>query len=422
MSSLLKAPLRIQLGCALLCVCAVLPGSPTLQEAAAQSKSPAAEKAFSAGEIEQLAAPLALYPDPLVSQMLIASTYPIEIVQAERWVTKNTSLKGDALTAALEKESWDPSVKSLVNFPQVLGQMNEKLDWTQKLGDAVLAQQEDVMAAIQRLRAKAKEAGHLETTPEQKVIVEKEIIRIEPAQPEVIYVPTYNSTVVYGTWGYPAYPPLYYYPVGYVYGPRPFGFAAGVAVGAAWGYAWGGCGWRRNRIDIDVNRNINVNKNINRNKYRTNGANRGSREWKHDPRHRKGVRYRGKKTAERYKGQRRTSKSGQRSAYRGRSTLISGGSGSARSRLSTQAGKHPRAASVSKSRTSSARQRASSRLGSSRSTGSSRRSGTRSSSYSRAGSAFRSHSGGTRTRQNASRGRSSRGRSSRGGGGGFRRR
>ena len=179
------------------------------------AQEPQGKVTFSQAELEQILAPIALYPDDVLAQILIASTYPLEIVQADRWAKQNSGLKGDALTAALEKQPWDPSVKSLVNFPQVLSMMSEKLDLTQKLGDAFLAQQQDVMKAIQTLRAKAEASGNLKSTKEQKVIVEKETIIIQPANPQVIYVPTYNPTVVYGTWAYPAYPPAYYYPPGY---------------------------------------------------------------------------------------------------------------------------------------------------------------------------------------------------------------
>jgi hypothetical protein len=197
---------------------------------------------FKPEEIEQLVAPIALYPDSLVSQILMASTYPLEVVEAARWAKANKTLQGDALTAALEQQPWDPSVKSLVNFPQVLAMMNEKLDLTQRLGDAFLAQQKDVLDAVQRLRAKAQ--GNLKTTKEQTVIVEQSaaqttVIQIEPTNPQVVYVPTYNPTVVYGAWPYPAYPPYAYYPPGYVATTAAFSFAAGVALGAAWGYAWG---------------------------------------------------------------------------------------------------------------------------------------------------------------------------------------
>ncbi|HUO76213.1 MAG TPA: DUF3300 domain-containing protein, partial [Thermodesulfovibrionales bacterium] len=154
--------------------------------------------AFSREQLEQILAPIALYPDELIAQILMASTYPLEVVQADRWVRQNNNLKGDALADALEEQDWDPSVKSLENFPQVLQMMSEKLDWTQKLGDAFLAQEKDVMDTVQVLRRKAEAAGNLNTTQEQKVIVEKETIIIEPANPQVVYVPTYNPTVVYG--------------------------------------------------------------------------------------------------------------------------------------------------------------------------------------------------------------------------------
>ncbi len=192
---------------------------------------------FKQEELDQLLAPIALYPDSLIAQILMASTYPLEIVQADRFAQQNKNLKGEALTEALEQQAWDPSVKSLVNFPQVLMMMSEKLDRTQKLGDAFLANQRAVMDTIQSLRAKAQAAGNLKSTKEQTVIVEQKIIKIEPASPQVIYVPAYNPTVVYGAWPYPAYPPYYYYPPGYVATATAFSFMAGMAVGAAWGYA-----------------------------------------------------------------------------------------------------------------------------------------------------------------------------------------
>jgi hypothetical protein len=171
-------------------------------------------KTFSQQEIEQLLAPIALYPDALFAQVLMASTYPLEVVKAERWVKANPGLKGKALEDALQKQPWDPSVKSLAVFPQVLTMMSEKLDWTQKLGDAFLAQQKDVLAAAQVLRNKAVAQGTLKDSKEQKVITEQTetttVIKIEPTNPEVVYVPTYNPSVVYGAWPYPAYPPYYY--------------------------------------------------------------------------------------------------------------------------------------------------------------------------------------------------------------------
>jgi hypothetical protein len=263
----------------------------------------AAAPALKQEELDQVLAPIALHPDPLVAQILMASTYPLEVVQADRWTKQNASLKGDALTKALEAQNWDPSVKSLVNFPQVLTMMSEKIDWTQKLGDAFLADQKKVMDTIQSLRAKAQASGNLKTTKEQTVIVEEKIIKIEPANPQVIYVPTYNPTVVYGAWPYPAYPPYYYYPPGYVAGSA-FWFAAGVGMAAAWGYAWGNCNWGGGDVDIDVNRNTNINNKIDRSKHAQNlpsrGGERGKGSWQHNPEHRKGVSYRDQGTAQKF--------------------------------------------------------------------------------------------------------------------------
>jgi hypothetical protein len=279
------------------------------------------EKPFSQEELDQLVAPVALYPDSLLAQVLMASTYPLEVVQAARWAKANESLKGDALAAALEQQNWDPSVKSLVNFPQVLDMMNEKLDWTEKLGDAFLAQQKEVMETVQKLRGKAEAEGNLRSNEQQKVIVEKETqtIVIEPANPQVVYVPTYNPTVVYGAWPYPAYPPYYYYPPGYVPGAALFSFGMGMALGAAWGYAWGGCNWGHGDVNINVNQNANLNRNIDRSKYQnrvTNGQG-GRGEWKHNPEHRKGVAYRDQGTAQKFdRGASRDAQS--REAFRGR--------------------------------------------------------------------------------------------------------
>lgn len=289
------------------------------QAVLAQSESK--EKPFKQEELDQLLAPIALYPDSLVAQILMASTYPLEVVQAERWVKQNESLTGDSLTAALEQQNWDPSVKSLVNFPQILQMMNEKVDWTQKLGDAFLAQQKDVMDTMQNLRKKAQAEGNLKTNQEQKVIVEKETqtIIIEPSNPQIVYVPTYNPTVVYGTWWYPAYPPYYYYPPGYVAGATLFSFGVGVAVGAAWGYAWGGCRWGRGDVNININRNTNINTKIDRSKYanKVSTGEGGKGSWKHNPEHRKGVSYRDPSTAQKFdRGASRESQS--REAFRGR--------------------------------------------------------------------------------------------------------
>jgi hypothetical protein len=275
--------------------------SPEKQAAAAQKAS----ASFSKEQIEQLVAPIALYPDALVAQVLMASTYPLEVVQAARWSKDNPKVTGKALEDAMQKQTWDASVKSLTATPQVLAMMNEKLDWTQKLGDAFLAGQKDVLDAVQRLRKKALDAGNLKTGKEQKVTSEQEgnttIIKIEPANPEVVYVPVYNPTVVYGPWPYPAYPPYYYYPPAYAGGVF-FAFSVGIVIGSAW---WGGCHWGGGNVYINHNNYNNFNK-----------TNISGGDWQHRPEHRKGVEYRDQGSREKYGGQRPGVDT--REAYRGR--------------------------------------------------------------------------------------------------------
>ena len=230
----------------------------------------------------------------------MASTYPLEIVQAARWAKANPNVKGDAAVKAVENQTWDVSVKSLVAFPQILEPMNEKLDWTQKLGDAFLADQKSVLDAVQRLRAKAEQSGNLKSTEQQKVIVEQAapqqtVIKIEPANPQTIYVPAYNPTVVYGAWGYPAYPPYYWppSPVWYPGAALMTGFAWGVGIAAA-GAIFGGCNWGRGDVNINVNRATNIDRNFNR----TNVG--GGGQWQHDASHRKGVAYRDNASREKF--------------------------------------------------------------------------------------------------------------------------
>jgi hypothetical protein len=294
-------------------------GKPQSVKAPQEANAPdtAAEKPFKQEELDQMLAPIALYPDSLLAQIFMASTYPLELVQAEKWIKKNQNLKGDELAKALEEENWDPSVKSMVNFPQVLEMMTEKLEWTQNLGDAFLAQQKETLDTVQKLRKKAEEHGNLKDTKEQKVTVEEttQTIVIESEDPEVIYVPYYNPTVVYGSWWYPTYPPYYYYPPGYAATGAFFAFSVGVA----WGYAWGHCNWHGGDIDIDINRNRDVNRNIDRDKYkdRVSTGKEGRGNWKHNPEHRKGVSYRDQTTAQKFdRGATRDQKS--REAFRGR--------------------------------------------------------------------------------------------------------
>lgn len=242
-------------------------------------------------ELEQLLAPIALYSDNLLAQVLMASTYPLEVVEAARWADQHTSLKGDALLDALDKERWDASVKALVQVPSVLKMMSDKLDWTQRLGDAFLAQEKDVMASVQRLRDRADTAGNLKSSPQQKVVHQQDTIVIEQASPEVIYVPAYNPTVVYGAWPYPAYQP-YYWGSNY-WGYSPVGAAFAWGVGAAitasvWNNAFD---WHNGNINVWNNVNIN-------NRWRNNNIN--NRNWRHDASHRRGVNYRDNASRERF--------------------------------------------------------------------------------------------------------------------------
>ena len=253
-------------------------------------------------ELDQLVAPIALYPDPLLSEVLIASTYPLEVVQADRWAKSNSSLKGEALTAALAKQGWDDSVKALAQVPNVLTMMADQLDWTQKLGDAVLAQQPELMDAIQRLRGRAQANGKLQSTKELTVTVKSaapaqggggqaqegqapaQYIVIEPTSPTEMYVPYYDPAVVYGAWPYPDYSPYYF--------PPPPGYYAGgaIAAGIAFGSAvaighaiWGNCDWGRRNINV-ANRNVNIN---NLDRSNINNFNK----WEHNADHRHGVKY-----------------------------------------------------------------------------------------------------------------------------------
>lgn len=275
---------------------------------AGHAQAPAQPPAFKPEEIEQLVAPIALYPDPLVAQILMASTYPLEVVAAARWAKSNPGLKGKQLEDAMQKQPWDPSVKSLAAFPQVLAMMDQKLDMTQKLGDAFLAQQKEVMAAIQRLRAKADQTGNLKTGKEQTVAKTQDggntYITIQPTDPQVVYVPTYNPVLVYGPWPYPAYPPYYYYPPGYVPGAMLFSFAVGVAVGNA---LWGNCNWHGGDVNINVNRYNNFNR-----------TNINSGNWNHRPEHRQGAGYRDQASRDRFGGGQQRPGVDSREAFRGR--------------------------------------------------------------------------------------------------------
>ncbi len=257
--------------------------------------------AFSKEQLEQIVAPIALYPDSLLTQVMMASTYPLEVVEADRWLKQNKNLKGASLEAALKDKDWDPAVKSLCTLPDVLAKMSENLDWTQDLGDAFLGQKTELMDSVQRMRGKAYDEGNLKSTEQQVVTQEPDkIIVIQSASPEVVYVPSYSPTVVYGGWSYPTY----YYPPMYVPPPAGYGlmaFGVGMAVGAAF---WGDCnwGWGHGDVDIDVNRYNNFNRNTNVNWQNNQIGNRGDGKgsWQHQPSHRKGVNYRNQDVAGKY--------------------------------------------------------------------------------------------------------------------------
>jgi hypothetical protein len=289
----------------LMLVCGLVSAPARAQDTTAPAQAPTqnqtpTEQNLSQGQIEQLVAPIALYPDPLLTQVLMASTYPLEVIEAARWSHDNAMVKGQALQDAMHGQSWDPSVKALTAVPQTLQMMSDKLDWTQQLGDAFLAQQQDVLAAVQTLRAQASAAGNLQSTPQQVVTTEapaagsanagaQPAIVIQPVDPDVYYVPVYNPAVAYGTWNYPNYQPFYWSPPGFV-ASNIVSFASGVAVGAA---IWGGCDWWQNHVIINVNRfnmfnhtNINVTNNI----------------WNFNPAHRGNVPYRNPSLAARFGG------------------------------------------------------------------------------------------------------------------------
>ncbi|HYQ99582.1 MAG TPA: DUF3300 domain-containing protein [Casimicrobiaceae bacterium] len=256
-------------------------------------------KQFSNEQLDQLTAQIALYPDPLLAQVLMASTYPADVAEAAKWSRAHSEEKGDAAVEKVQDQPWDPSVQSLVAFPQVAIMMGEKPDWVKDLGDAFLAQPDDVMNSVQRLRAAAQKAGNLKSNEQVAVKAEPpadptatsppQVIVIEQKNPEVVYVPQYNPTYVYGPWPYPAYPPYYVpYPPGYW-------FSAAVTTGIAWGVAigvgnalWGGCNWGHGDVNVNVNRYNNINRN-----NQIDRGNLNNSKWSHNVDNRKGTGYRG---------------------------------------------------------------------------------------------------------------------------------
>jgi len=319
----------------------------------APSGSPAPEEApkLTNDQLDSLVAPIALYPDPLLAQTLVASTYPLEIIQLQQWLDKNKNLKDKALADAVGKQPWDPSIQTMAATPEVVKRLADDIQWTTDLGNAFLAQQPEVMDACQRMRKKAKDKGALESNEQQKVETktegDKTIIVVQPSNPEVIYVPSYSPTVVYGPPPYP-YPPIYYPP--YPPGAAFVSFSFGVMMGAAfWGGSCCGCGWGGSS-----NVNINVNNNFNRvnhynNVNRTNNV-RGGNTWQHNPAHRGGTPYRDRATADRYGGTSRGDTLSNRQAG-ARQQIDSRGGDLGSSTRSTAGGMENRAAGATRSGT-----------------------------------------------------------------------
>ncbi len=295
-------------------------------EAASATAAPAGQQAvFRQEELDQMMAPLALYPDALLAQVLMASTYPGDVADAVVWSKAHPDASGDDAVRQVADQPWDPSVQSLVAFPAVLVTLGQDPAWVQRVGDAFLAQPGEVMDSVQRLRRQAKAAGNLESNEQQTVSVQsveqggsttvvqtppaEQTIIIEPADPQVVYVPSYNPSVVYGSWPYPSYPPAYYPPPpGYYFGSAlvaGLGFAAGVAIIDS---IWGDCDWGHGDVDIDVNKYNNINRN--------NQINSNDNKWRHNAANRDGVPYRDNASRERYS--QRLPGAEQREALRGR--------------------------------------------------------------------------------------------------------
>lgn len=274
--------------CALLAAIAL-----ALAQGSAQAQS---ASAFSQQELDQMLAPVALYPDALLSQILMAATYPLEVLEAARWARDHPDLSGDDAVRAAEGEDWDPSVKSLIAFPQVLARMAENLQWTQALGDAFLEQQPQVIDTVQALRRRAQSAGNLRPDDRMRVIESGPGLMLEPYNPEVVYVPYYDPLVVYGSWWWPAYPPVYLRPwAGYYARPAyAGGLYWGTPVAVSPGFFFGAIDWRQRQARV-----VRVNPYYFNNPGTPRQANVSPQPgvtrpgaWHHDPYHRGGLSYR----------------------------------------------------------------------------------------------------------------------------------
>jgi hypothetical protein len=311
-----------QIPVAVLCVLSLAPGDTAVYAQEAQQQAAPPEQPppkIPNDQLDSLVAPIALYPDPLLSQVLVASTYPLEIIQLEQWLEKNKNLKDQALTDAVQKQDWDPSIQAMAVLPDVAKRLADDIKWTTDLGNAFLAQQSDVMDAVQRMRMKAKDAGNLKSNEQMKVetkaVETKTVVVIEQANPQVVYVPTYSPVVVYGPPVYP-YPPIYYPPPSYYAAGVAIAFGVGIAIGSSYHGGWGyNCGWGHTNVYVNVNNNcvshynktnintVNRNNINNVNTSNINNANRNaSNTWQHNPQHRGGTPYSDKATANKYGG------------------------------------------------------------------------------------------------------------------------
>ncbi len=272
-------------------------GSQPPSELQTQTK-PAPKQVWSGEQLDNLVAPIALYPDPLLGQILAASTYPLEVVEAYQWLQRNPNLRGKALVDAARQQPWDPSIQALVAVPDALEKLNQDIRWTTDLGNAFLSQQTELMDAVQRMRTRAQEKGRLASTPQQTVTTQeeggKQAIVIQPSNPQVIYVPAYDPYWVWGPPVYGYYPPLYYPPYGFGFG---IGFDLGLCFGGGWG--WGGWGWGPSWFGHTVYVN---NAFLYHHGYYhgSPGHYYGRPVWSHDPTHRQRVPYANPQIAARY--------------------------------------------------------------------------------------------------------------------------
>jgi hypothetical protein len=261
---------------------------PTVSTTAPPPEAAPPRPTFMQQELDQMLAPIALYPDALLSQILIAATYPLEVVEASRWSRANPNLKGDQAVQAVAQNAWDPSVKSLVAFPQILLMMDDNLNWTERLGDAFLAQQAQVMDTVQNLRQKAYAAGNLKSSDQVRVEQQGQTIVVAPATPEVVYVPYYDPTVIYGPWWWPAYPPFFWAPWPGFFVRPGFAFSFGVGITVGPGFFFGAFDWPHRHVTVVNVNNFFFNQTVTRNQTTVNQVNM----WQHDPIHRRGIPYR----------------------------------------------------------------------------------------------------------------------------------